>query len=209
MEWVVVDKLMINDAGGSIVLHTFGAYFGLACSLVLQRKSQREHPNEGSIYHSDQFAMIGSIFLWRKFDMVTIANSTLAGGVAIGTIANVILEPVYAILIGFIAGIVSVLGYKFLTPFLTERIGLHDTCGVHNLHGMPGLIAGIVSVIAATHQLAAIFIILGASLLSGALTSLFLRLKFWRQLDDEAHYSDAEFFEIPDDFERVTATARE
>ncbi|CAJ0584710.1 unnamed protein product, partial [Mesorhabditis spiculigera] len=61
----------------------------------------------------------------------------------------------------------------------------------------------------ATHQLAAMFIILGASLLSGALTGLFLRLKFWRQLDDEAHYSDAEFFEIPEDFERVTATARE
>lgn len=34
-----------------------------------------------------------------------------------------------------------------LTPALESHIGLRDTCGVHNLHGMPGLLGGIVAAV--------------------------------------------------------------
>ncbi|CAJ0939730.1 unnamed protein product, partial [Mesorhabditis belari] len=190
-EHFVVHTLKINDVGGSIVVHAFGAYFGLACSKAFGRKEQRGHPNEGSNYHSDTFAMIGAIFLWvfwpsfnaavaepadakhravlntvlslasctvatfivsqatdhhKKFEMVHVANSTLAGGVAIGTVANVCLSPLHAIIVGFIAGCVSVIGYRYITPVLSEKLGMHDTCGVHNLHGMPAVIAAFASV---------------------------------------------------------------
>ena len=46
---------------------------------------------------------------------VHIQNSTLAGGVAIGTAADMMINPFGAMIVGSIAGTVSVLGYRYLT----------------------------------------------------------------------------------------------
>lgn len=35
-----------------------------------------------------------------------------------------------------------------MQPFLKKRLKIHDTCGVHNLHGMPGLLAAVAGAIA-------------------------------------------------------------
>lgn len=35
------------------------------------------------------------------------------------------------------------MGYVFLQPVLESKFKLVDTCGVHNLHGMPGLLGGM------------------------------------------------------------------
>ena len=40
-------------------IHTFGAYFGLTVARILWTKDTVENPNEGSVYHSDVFSMIG------------------------------------------------------------------------------------------------------------------------------------------------------
>nr|XP_022914592.1 ammonium transporter Rh type A [Onthophagus taurus] len=183
------------DAGDSIFVHAFGAYFGLAVSFILCRKKDIEEESslEGSSYNSDIFAMIGTVFLWmfwpsfnsaelegdqklrgivntylaltsccvtayalsaamtpnRKFDMVHIQNSTLAGGVAIGTSANLLIQPYGAIIVGIVAGALSVFGYSVLTPSINRTLRVHDTCGVHNLHGMPGVLAGLVGALMA------------------------------------------------------------
>ena len=45
------------------------------------------------------------------------------------------------------AGLVSTLGYKVLGAKLYQRLRIHDTCGVNNLHGLPGVMAGLLSVV--------------------------------------------------------------
>jgi len=83
-----------------------------------------------------------------RFRPVDIQNATLAGGVAIGCTANLTLSGFSAIMIGCAAGLVSTFGYNFIMPFM-ESIGIHDTCGIHNLHGMPSVIGAISSAIIA------------------------------------------------------------
>lgn len=53
--------LQCRDAGGSMVIHCFGGYYGLAISWVLYRPNLHQSKQlHGSNYHSDLFAMIGN-----------------------------------------------------------------------------------------------------------------------------------------------------
>ena len=47
-----------------------------------------------------------------KFNMVHIQNATLAGGVAIGSAANLSFSPAGAVAVGTIAGILSTMGFR-------------------------------------------------------------------------------------------------
>ncbi len=47
-----------------------------------------------------------------KFNMVHIQNATLAGGVAIGSAANLSFSPAGAVAVGVIAGILSTMGFR-------------------------------------------------------------------------------------------------
>lgn len=55
--------IQVNDIGGSMVVHAFGAYFGLALSFVIYKRKMLGHENEGSNYNSDIFSMIGMLFI--------------------------------------------------------------------------------------------------------------------------------------------------
>jgi ammonium transporter Rh len=112
--------------------------------------------------HAQQRAVVGTIFSLcaatvgtffassflnnsAKFRPVDIQNATLAGGVAIGAVCNLTLSLSDCLLIGFIAGVVSTAGFARIQAWL-ENSGVHDTCGIHNLHGMPSIIGGLASV---------------------------------------------------------------
>jgi ammonium transporter Rh len=86
-----------------------------------------------------------SIFGKGKPAIADIANASLAGGVAIGAACNVV-SPAAAFAIGALAGALCVFGYAFVQPRLQKACKLVDTCGVHNLHGMPGLLGGIAAI---------------------------------------------------------------
>src|SRR4030065_2039672 len=87
---------------------------------------------------------IFTILIRGKIEVSDIANASLAGGVAIGaSVANV--TPGWSMVIGLIAGAISVIGYTIIQPRLQKATGRVDTCGVHNLHGMPGIFGGLIA----------------------------------------------------------------
>ncbi|XP_044749007.1 ammonium transporter Rh type B [Coccinella septempunctata] len=186
--YISLNLLRACDTGGSVVLHAFGSFFGLAVSFVVGRGRVMDCHNKCSRYNSDIFAMIGTIFLWlywpsfsgislpsdlkhraiintylalasccvttfafsswfngnQKLEMVHIQNATLAGGVAIGSSASLLVQPYGAILIGILSAIISMVGFKKVTPWLETKWKINDTCGVNNLHGIPGILGGLI-----------------------------------------------------------------
>ena len=87
-----------------------------------------------------------------RLNMMHVQNSTLAGGVAMGAACTLRMTPGGAIVVGTAAGVLSVCGYAYTTPYLDGLIGLGDTCGIHNLHGMPAILGGLVAGLAALGQ---------------------------------------------------------
>ena len=191
-EWLVLDGGLgitkgFVDSAGSIIIHAFGAYFGLGLAVALTRASHLEKEIPGDVT-SNRFSMIGSMVLWLfwpsfccavvppeqvaatavntilalcgatvstcvlsavfnkgKVMIGDVANAALAGGVAIGATCNVVSAPA-ALAIGALAGGLCVFGYAVVQAKIKKLCRIVDTCGVHNLHGMPGLFGGLVAV---------------------------------------------------------------
>jgi ammonium transporter Rh len=192
-EWLVLDGGLgattgFVDSAGSIVIHAFGAYFGLGLAIALTRKAHRAIAAQAD-ETSDRFSMLGSMVLWifwpsfcsavvpsadlqrtaiatvlalcgstlatfvvstllrkGKLSFADMANAALAGGVAVGATCNVV-SPAGAFAIGLLAGTLCVVGYTLIQPRLDKALKIVDTCGVHNLHGMPGLLGGLTAAI--------------------------------------------------------------
>ena len=163
-----------------------------------------------------------------KKEIIHIQNATLAGGVAIGAVADKDVGLFGAMIVGSIAGAISTLGYKYLLEIL-KKVHIHDTCGVHNLHGMPGVLSGLAAIVVAampwksfytanlgpqclggglnrtyqTHvgyQCAGLILTLGMSIVGGALTGAFLRLPIFSSPDNESYFDDSLNWHVPKDF---------
>ncbi|XP_041945650.1 ammonium transporter Rh type B-like [Alosa alosa] len=90
-----------------------------------------------------------------KITMADVQNVTLAGGVTVGASVDMMISPVAAYALGMIGCTACMLGYKYLTPFLARRLRIQDMCGIHNLHGLTGLIsclAGICAILLASEE---------------------------------------------------------
>jgi ammonium transporter Rh len=69
-------------------------------------------------------AAFTSRLFYNKLEMVIIMNATLAGGVAIGTCSDIITSPAGAMWVGFIAGILSAVGFEKIGPFFERKFNL-------------------------------------------------------------------------------------
>ncbi|NWV38407.1 RHBGB protein, partial [Grantiella picta] len=75
--------------------------------------------------------------------MVQIQNATLAGMAVMGMAGEMLVTPFGALIAGFLAGLISLLGFRFFTPILHSRLKIQDACGVHNIHGLPGILGSL------------------------------------------------------------------
>ena len=60
-ESIIVNYVNVTDVGGSMFIHMFGAYFGLAVAKMIYNENFEGNEKEGAVYHSDVFAMIGRL----------------------------------------------------------------------------------------------------------------------------------------------------
>jgi len=64
-EWLVLEKFAQGcvDTGGSVVIHAFGAFFGLGVLLTMTTKKEFDTEVESDMT-SDRFSLLGSMVLW-------------------------------------------------------------------------------------------------------------------------------------------------
>jgi len=159
----------------------------------------------------------------RKFRPVDIQNATLAGGVAIGSIANLNIGPFDAVITGVTAGIVSTYGFSAIQPWLENNFGLHDTCGVHNLHAIPAIIGALASVVVQGYkgtqdstdprqwwrQLVAMFLCAAYSIVTGLITGFIVKLLDPANSEDIESFRDDAWWEVAEDFGSDDKTVQE
>jgi len=132
-----------------------------------------------------------------KISIADIANAALAGGVAIGATCD-FASHTQAMIIGVIAGIISTIGFAILQERQQNFHKIIDTCGVSNLHGIPGIFGGLAAIFVVkgldvSAQLKGILITIViaiiAGLLSGKVISLFGKTK--EIYNDVAEFNEA------------------
>uniref|UniRef100_A0A8C5PSB3 Ammonium transporter AmtB-like domain-containing protein n=1 Tax=Leptobrachium leishanense TaxID=445787 RepID=A0A8C5PSB3_9ANUR len=93
------------------------------------------------------FALSSLLNKKGQISLVHLQNATLAGGVAVAITADMIIKPAGAFGLGCLAAIACILGFQYSSPFLARRLKIQDQCGIHNLHGLPGIIGTLGSII--------------------------------------------------------------
>jgi len=246
-EWLLLNSGLFKgflDTGGSVVIHAFGAYFGLGVvSGTLKLFANK--PGIENDKNSNQYCLIGSMMLWifwpsftsalvspeqtaltaintvfalcgatlstflistkmrGKIEIEDIANAALAGGVAIGSACNMA-SPGLAIAIGLVAGALSTFGYVVISPRLEKFIKGTDTCGINNLHGMPGILGGLAGILItgqAGVQILGIVVTVVIAFVLGKISGVIIRYTGEKQVP----YSDEDEFAIEHEGPVITA----
>uniref|UniRef100_A0A8C4P7G2 RH-like protein n=1 Tax=Dromaius novaehollandiae TaxID=8790 RepID=A0A8C4P7G2_DRONO len=82
-----------------------------------------------------------------KLRMTHIHSATLAGGVTIGYAAHSIQHPWIAMILGLLAGVITILGSHCLQRCSNPVLRIHDASGVHFTFGLPGVLGALAHVI--------------------------------------------------------------
>ncbi|XP_068030973.1 ammonium transporter Rh type B isoform X1 [Anomalospiza imberbis] len=171
--------------------------------------------------------------------MVQIQDATLAGLAMMGMAGEMLVTPFGALIAGFLVGLISPLGFRFFTPVLHSRLKIQDTCGVHNTHGLPGILGALLGTLltllatADTYgyrlelvfplvaqgsrtvtdqafiQLSALPLTLLFAVLGGCLTGAVLKIKVLRCSPDAQYKENAVFLEAAEEGSDPSASGKE
>ena len=133
----------------------------------------------------------------------------------VGSSSDLVIGPHLAIVIGAAAGGISSWGFLFGKDMLQERLGIYDVCGVMWLHGVPGILGGLIGSLSAAlanmdeytstsrekheqalYQLAALGVTLGMAVLTGCVMGATANLL----TPPSGYMSDEDAYEVADDF---------
>jgi ammonium transporter Rh len=254
-EAIVIIVLGCRDVGGSMIIHAFGAFYGIGITWMLDYKFSKNNKNLSSTQSSFTSAMIGTLFLWcfwpsfnaalastqvevfmavlntyfaiigscigaycisaflhkGKINMDQILNATLAGGVVMGAGADLLHKGYIAYIVGFLVGILSALLFSY-SPIFLRKIGIYDVAGVFNLHGIPGMIGGLISAIfrqvyiddRGAVQVAGTFISVGIALVGGLIVGVSIRWLGYYHFENE-FFNDIETVYLEDEIKEKLA----
>ncbi len=97
-EKILFVSLDVKDIGGSMSIWTFGAFYGLGVSWWLNYKEAKESHNWVTDHLSNNFALIGTLFLWCFFPSFNAADADNA------LLSNMAVVNTYFCLIGSLIG---------------------------------------------------------------------------------------------------------
>ncbi|XP_076604473.1 rh blood group, D antigen [Chaetodon auriga] len=258
-QWLLQTLLKVRLLNSIMLLHIFGAFFGIMLTWNLHRNgSKQRFEKEKFDSKSGLFSMLGTVFLWMfwpsfnsvlvddhslgrklgavcstylalavsavtaaavsvlsnpkgKFNLIHMQSCILAGGVAVGVSMSAVHLPWEAMTIGFIAAVVSTIGFRYLKVHMQLAFQCHDTCAVLSTHGLPGLLGWLaqlflqirdsddhtVAIRFAVFHISALLITIALSLCMGIITGLLLKWNFWRPPQDKKCFDDQAFWEFP------------
>ncbi|EDL29999.1 Rh blood group, D antigen [Mus musculus] len=171
----------------------FNTYYALAVSAVTATSmSALSHPQ-------------------GKINMVHIHNAVLAGGVAVGAPGCLISSPWISMVLGLIAGLISIWGAKCPRACLNHM--LQNSSGIHYTFGLPGLLGALtyyclqivtepkssdlwIITQTVTH-IGALSFAVAMGMVTGLLTGCLLSVRVWRAPHAAKYFDDQTFWEFP------------
>ncbi|KAM6365038.1 ammonium transporter Rh type B isoform 2-T2 [Pluvialis apricaria] len=238
-EYILLSLMGISDSGGSLTVHTFGAYFGLMVSRILHQPHMEKRKEQQDTGHQpDVFAVVGTIYLWIFWPTFTSATTVRDNA-----------EP-WAMLNTYFLLAASTLATFVLSPLLHEestlqmpvlrsRLKTQDMCGVHNVHGLPGILGALLGTLLtalatadayggrlelvfplvaegsqtaadqAFYQLCALPVTLLLATLGGCLTGAVLKMKGLRSPPDTRYLENTVLREVAEDGRDRRASGKE
>nr|XP_020464282.1 ammonium transporter Rh type C-like isoform X1 [Monopterus albus] len=257
-KWLLQSFLKLQLVNSIMMLHIFGALFGLMLTwIVCWKGSEEPFEKERSDRKSGLFSMLGAVFLWMfwpsfisvlvhdsperklwvvcstylalavsavvavvvsvlsspkgKLNLIHMQSCIFAGGVAVGVSISVVHQPWEAMTIGFVAAIVSAIGFRYLKSHMLLAFHCHDTCAILSTHGLPGLLGWLAHLLLqikdyddptmairfAVFHICTLLITITLSLSMGITTGLLLKWNFWRPPQHNKCFDDQAFWEFP------------